>query len=249
MPRWPTRTPEERLARTRARRREEGRRYRLKHREEKLARDRAYHHANRETLLPKMRARYRTRRAEMTPEELVEYLAKRTEAEKRYYATNLDAVRAKARTPEVRTKAAENARARRQANPEPRRAYEQTWREANREKSSARSARWAKKNPDKVNARISRRRARKQSAPRNDVTLEQEQAVRATAHGVCPYCPAYNPGCQACKKGTHKLTIDHITPLVHGGPHTLHNLIACCRSCNCKKRTRKHPVPVQPLLL
>lgn len=249
MPRWPTRTPEERLARTRERRREEGFRYRLKHHEEKLARDRAYHHANRNSLLPKMRTSYRTRRAEMTPKELVEYLAKHNEAEKRYYATNTEAILTKAKTPHRRAQAAAYQRAKREADPEGMRAYQRSWGAANPEKSVAKTMRWAKKNPDKVRANISRRRARKQSAPRNDVTVEQERAVIAAAHGVCPYCPHYNPGCQACKKGTHKLTIDHITALVNGGPHTLHNLIACCRSCNCKKRTRNAPVPVQPLLL
>jgi 5-methylcytosine-specific restriction endonuclease McrA len=117
------------------------------------------------------------------------------------------------------------------------------------EKVNARIAAWSKAHPEHERLTTQRRRARKQSAPRNDVTLQQQLAVIAAAHGVCPYCAVYDPGCQACRKGTHKLTIDHITPLVHGGSHTLHNLIACCRRCNAKKHTGKPPVPVQPLLL
>lgn len=94
-----------------------------------------------------------------------------------------------------------------------------------------------------------RRRARKASAPLNDVTAAERQAVIDAAHGVCVYCPAYNPECKACQTGTHKLTVDHITAYAAGGSNTLHNLIACCRSCNSKKHTGPPPCPVQPLLV
>ena len=92
-------------------------------------------------------------------------------------------------------------------------------------------------------------RARMLSAPINDVTLEQRQAVIDAAGGVCVYCAVYKPACKACQTHSHKLTVDHITALAVGGSNTLHNLIACCQSCNSRKRISPPPLPVQPLLL
>jgi 5-methylcytosine-specific restriction endonuclease McrA len=81
------------------------------------------------------------------------------------------------------------------------------------------------------------------------VKAEQRRLVIAAAHGVCAYCPHYNPTCKQCPKGGHKLTVDHITAIVKGGDSSLHNLIACCRSCNAKKHAKPTPIMVQPLLL
>jgi 5-methylcytosine-specific restriction endonuclease McrA len=83
----------------------------------------------------------------------------------------------------------------------------------------------------------------------HDLTPAQEALVIDLANGVCAYCPRYKPDCQACKRHRHKLTVDHITPVTKGGKNTLHNLVACCGSCNSKKHTSPPPVPVQPLLL
>ena len=111
-------------------------------------------------------------------------------------------------------------------------------------------AAWHAANPTYESARRDRRRARISGATRNDVTPEQRQLVLAAAKGRCVYCPHYNPTCKLCAQGTHKqLTVDHITPIALGGDNTLHNLIACCRSCNSKKHANPTPIMVQPLLL
>jgi len=81
------------------------------------------------------------------------------------------------------------------------------------------------------------------------VKAAARKLVIEAAHGVCAYCPVYNPSCKMCPKGAHKLTVDHITAIVNGGTSALHNLIACCRSCNAKKRAKPLPIAVQPLLL
>lgn len=34
------------------------------------------------------------------------------------------------------------------------------------------------------------------------------------------------------------LSVDHIIPEIHGGPHEMHNFCTRCKSCNCKKGTK-----------
>lgn len=41
--------------------------------------------------------------------------------------------------------------------------------------------------------------------------------------------------CAHCGKKTKNLTLDHIIPQRHGGPHALWNLQLLCRRCNLKK--------------
>ena len=84
-----------------------------------------------------------------------------------------------------------------------------------------------------------RRRARKLSAPRNDLTTKQWQTIKEHYHHSCVYCG----------KKPKRLTQDHITPLSKGGSHTLHNVIPACQSCNSRKHTGPPLKPVQPLLL
>lgn len=220
MPRWPTRTPEERHAR----KRQYTNAYRAAHRLRIRALARASYHRNRDT---------------MTPEEIEKERAKGREKAKRH----------RAKYPAQVAEGLVRLQAWGKANPERIKAAARTWEHTHHEHVKALKAASARAYPQQRRMREHKRRARKQSAPRNDVTLAQQQAVIAAAHGVCPYCSVYKPGCQACQKGTHKLTIDHLTPLADGGSHTLHNLIACCRSCNTKKYTGNPPVPVQPLLL
>jgi 5-methylcytosine-specific restriction endonuclease McrA len=128
-------------------------------------------------------------------------------------------------------------------------AIKSVWRAANPAKVRAAGRRYRQRHPERKAFDEANRRARKAAAQRQDVTPEQRAMVIAAAHGVCPYCPHYNPTCKACRTGTHKLTIDHVTALKNEGEHTLWNLVACCVSCNSKKGTRPNPIPVQPLLL
>lgn len=42
--------------------------------------------------------------------------------------------------------------------------------------------------------------------------------------------------CRYC--GKEATTLDHVIPRSQGGPNTRKNLVACCESCNGKKRNR-----------
>lgn len=135
------------------------------------------------------------------------------------------------------------------ANPEYYRALSRRYNAENPEKRRAAERSWARRNMPKILAIQARRRARKMAALVNDLTAEQRQRVLDAAKGVCMYCQIYNPDCEDCMHGTHILTADHITAIAVGGSNTLHNLFACCQSCNSKKGTKTAPVYVQPLLL
>jgi 5-methylcytosine-specific restriction endonuclease McrA len=58
---------------------------------------------------------------------------------------------------------------------------------------------------------------------------------------------AYRHCCQYC--GGYATTLDHITPIAHGGRHTLWNVVPACSPCNRRKMTSGPLRPVQPLLL
>jgi 5-methylcytosine-specific restriction endonuclease McrA len=157
----------------------------------------------------------------------------------------------------------------RTAHPEKAHAAFAKWVEANLDRKRAMDRAWRKANPDKVNAYNrttrhrhpdtargynaryrakhvedhafdeSRRRARKRSAPRNDLTLAEWQAIKRH----------YDYRCVYCQRQMQRLTQDHIQPLSKGGSHTLQNVVPACLSCNSKKGDRAPLVPVQPLLL
>ena len=110
----------------------------------------------------------------------------------------------------------------------------------NREKILKRKQAWYKAHPEAGVHQRNKRRALKNNSPRNDLTRQQWQDIQAAQNHCCAYCK------KRCKG---RLTQDHITPLSKGGSHTLHNVIAACKSCNSRKWTRDVLNPVQPLLL
>lgn len=44
--------------------------------------------------------------------------------------------------------------------------------------------------------------------------------------------------CQYCGARSNDLTLDHVLPRSRGGPTSWENVVACCRSCNARKRDR-----------
>ena len=130
-------------------------------------------------------------------------------------------------------------------------AYEARHPERIKEQARQRSARYRAAHPDKVRtyytthpemryAIEARRRAQKKQAPQNDFTAAQWKEMQAAYNHRCAYCG---------KRAKGHLTIDHITPLSKGGPHTASNIVPACRQCNSKKFTGAPLCPVQPLLL
>lgn len=99
------------------------------------------------------------------------------------------------------------------------------WRQANQTPESERERKrvWAKANPDVVNAKTIRHRARKRGAQGN-YTAEEFRLI----------CKKQGGKCNDCGK-KHKLTVDHIVPLVRGGTNFAYNIQGLCLHCNqCK---------------
>ncbi len=59
-----------------------------------------------------------------------------------------------------------------------------------------------------------------------------------------------NLKCQYCSEKFHHndLTMDHVHPKSRGGPKIWTNIVACCKSCNLKKRNRTPKEAKMPLL-
>ena len=117
--------------------------------------------------------------------------------------------------------------------------------EANKEHRCAQTKAYSKSHPEVGQAASSRRRARLASAPVNDLTTQQWEAIKEHYHHRCVYCPET---CWRCRQKKHKLTIDHIVPISKGGSHTVSNIAPACSTCNKRKNAGPPPVPVQPLL-
>ena len=243
MPR-PKLTPEERQARKLA----SQQRYREANRARLNADSKSRHEAD----PSKAHARYLARRARMTDEDLAAFRTRqmlymrevrtldpdknRREALAYYYAK-------KAEDPTFFT---EKQRAFVEANP----TYHTDYRAEHPDIYKTATRNWLQAHPQANATYAARRRARLKNAARNDVTEAQRVLVLTIAKGRCAYCPHYKPDCTLCPKGRHKgLTVDHITPVEGRGDNTLQNLVACCKWCNSKKRTKPNPIPVQPLLL
>lgn len=214
--------------------------------EVKIARRKAralrWYHKNRETEKAKGLARYHARIAAMTPDELAAFREAQNEKNTR--------LRAEPTPEQLASKRASSRRA------------HHKHRETLLPKMSARNkARLARMTPEELEAfRLEKNAAMRRFYANNKAVIKERKTIRGVksvdrkrvidaANGVCAYCRVYNPACKLCPKGQHKLTVDHITAIVNGGTSVLHNLVACCRSCNAKKRTKPNPIMVQPLLL
>jgi hypothetical protein len=75
----------------------------------------------------------------------------------------------------------------------------------------------------------SARRARQYEPAVNDFTEAQWLEILTASEGQCFYCREF--------KGVERLIVEHMLPLSRGGNNTSSNVVASCRSCNCKKGT------------
>jgi 5-methylcytosine-specific restriction endonuclease McrA len=117
--------------------------------------------------------------------------------------------------------------------------YRAQYYQENKERIKDNSTAWREAHPDKRAASHRKRRAAKYGATNNALTAAQWQEIQA----------AYQYRCVYCGKKPKRLTMDHLTPLAHGGQHTASNVVPACLSCNCRKQARPPRVPVQPILL
>jgi 5-methylcytosine-specific restriction endonuclease McrA len=127
-------------------------------------------------------------------------------------------------------------------NPGPKRAADQAYYLANKDTCVARVAKWGSKNPhrkrayknkwkqenlDAVRMHTAQRRAARKRAPGVFTKQDYLDALEASC-GLCAYC--LQPGL--------KLTIEHVTPIAHGGAHDSNNIVMACESCNYSKGAR-----------
>ena len=92
-------------------------------------------------------------------------------------------------------------------------------------------AKWAKANPDAMRAKAHTRRARKLGSG-GRLTKGLTAKLFASQAGLCVYCRV-----DLLTTGHH---LDHIMPLVLGGPNIDSNMQALCPACNLHKGA-KHP--------
>jgi HNH endonuclease len=161
------------------------------------------------------------------------------------------------------------------ANPEPVKASSARAREKHPGRSAAYAAQWRANDPEK--ARESNRRSRakhpetraqwykdnpgyhrrwRQSNRTRVTEASHRRRSRAanvvsdlSAEQIAEIHVAFDHRCAYCGKKAKVLTLDHITPLIDGGPFTLHNIVPACKTCNSKKARGPVLCPVQPLLL
>lgn len=100
----------------------------------------------------------------------------------------------------------------------------------------AKVKRWKEANPGRVSQTRYKRRAALAEAE-NSLTTEQWRSILAAYRYRCAYCG---------RKG--KLTMDHVVPVILGGPHTATNIVPACQRCNSSKGARPAPVH-QPHLI
>jgi len=96
----------------------------------------------------------------------------------------------------------------------------------NKERLQAYGRQHAKDNPEIYRAARHRRRMRKRSNGRNDLTADQIRWMFEN-FPYCVYCG-----------NEDDLTVDHVVPISKGGENTLSNVVPACSDCNNKKRAK-----------
>jgi 5-methylcytosine-specific restriction endonuclease McrA len=217
------------------------RRYYRQHEAQKAAGLRRYY-ANHDTNKAKSKARYHARIAAMSPEELAVYRETERARKAQWKLDNPNTYKASKQTSDKKYHTTNRER----LLPQMSKRYQARMaamtheeRAEHLDRKNVAMRRFYQAHTEEISRRKTIR----------GVKAKDRQLVIAAAKGICPYCRTYNPTCKQCPKGTHKLTVDHITAVIKDGKSSLHNLIACCRSCNSKKYTKHTPIPVQPLLL
>ena len=83
---------------------------------------------------------------------------------------------------------------------------------------------WRKKNRLKWNSYRSARRLKEKE---NGIYLILDKEFKKLNNQLCFYCGS-----------DHKLTMDHIIPIVRGGRHSIGNLVVACKTCNSQKGSK-----------
>lgn len=95
------------------------------------------------------------------------------------------------------------------------------WMENKRE----RNRKYKQNNPEKCAIYCRARRARK----------KQNHCASMTPQVMAQRWEIFNDECAYCGT-TDSLGVDHVIPIIKGGPDVPSNCVPCCHSCNCKKQ-------------
>jgi 5-methylcytosine-specific restriction endonuclease McrA len=204
--------------------------YRQVHHAKRTAQDNAYRAANSLTISARRKARYQQNRDKIFLQHQACYQRHKTKRllyARAYYAAH-------------KLTAAMQSKAYREAHKDEIAARGKAYRLTHQAQIAANKLAYSRAHPEKEYEHQATRRARKAQALHNDLTHAQWLEIQAVQNHRCYYCG---------KRYKGRLTQDHITPLIDGGSHTLHNVIGACQSCNSKKHTGPPLKPVQPLLL
>lgn len=139
----------------------------------------------------------------------------------------------------------ERRRLERAENPGPFRDKELRWRRANRDLINQRAAAYRAENRESINRTVrewsKKNLERKlESNRRRRARLKGSQAFLVTDRDIRRMLDRY-PGCVYCGSlfgDGAEMHIDHVMPLVRGGPHSKGNIVPACASCNLTKREK-----------
>lgn len=113
--------------------------------------------------------------------------------------------------------------------------YGRRWRSDNIERVKANNKRWIQENRHRANEHSSQRRVRLRGGYVERVDRAQIITREQSRCWICGKRP----------KGS-LLTLDHLWPVMHGGPHAAWNLRVACKPCNSKRGPGR--IPAQLLL-
>ena len=105
---------------------------------------------------------------------------------------------------------------------------------------------WTKHHPQRYHVSVKDSRRQRWDGPTQRMVYK---GPRMTVVLWQRLCRIFNFSCAYCGCTGVPLTMDHLTPVSKGGPHTLWNIVPACRSCNSKKGDRNVLCPVQPIIL
>lgn len=128
-----------------------------------------------------------------------------------------------------------NARRHYWSDPQAARANAAAYRVANRSAVLARSRDWAERNREYlIEYRRANKEALKANAHRRRARLAVVQVERITDEQFRQRFEVFGNRCAYCG-ACGQLTIDHVKPIVLGGPHILSNIRPACGRCNSSK--------------
>lgn len=140
-----------------------------------------------------------------------------------------------ARKREARSAAARaSGRRYREQHPDRVREKQRKWRQRNPEKQREYASEYKRRHPERVREQVQRRRARLRTG---EVARIDPAAIYERDRGRCHICGA--------RVARQSFSLDHLIPIVAGGPHTAVNVAVSHRSCNSRRGPGRIPAQLR----